>query len=109
VHFKRLQFEAVPAPSRAGDARFGITAKAGDAAADDRLRFMLRALLVARFGLKVHHEQKELAVYLLTVTENGPKFHEWTTVGTPLFREEKIGLVAERASMSDLACKFPSL
>ena len=45
---------------------------------DDRLRLMLRALLAERFALKAHHERRELAVYLLTVMKNGPRFHEST-------------------------------
>jgi uncharacterized protein (TIGR03435 family) len=73
------------------DARFDIVAKAGDAASNDRLRLMLKTLLFERFGLKVHHEQRELAVYFLTVMKNGPKFHESATEGPALFREEPNG------------------
>ncbi len=34
---------------------------------------MLRALLVDRFGLKFHREQKEFSIYALTVAKGGPK------------------------------------
>ena len=34
---------------------------------------MLRALLVDRFGLKFHREEKEMAIYALTVTKGGVK------------------------------------
>lgn len=34
---------------------------------------MLRALLVERFGLKFHREDKEFAIYELTVAKGGPK------------------------------------
>jgi uncharacterized protein (TIGR03435 family) len=34
---------------------------------------MLQKLLADRFQLKFHHEQKELAVYLITVAKGGPK------------------------------------
>ena len=34
---------------------------------------MLRALLVERFALKFHREEKEFAIYQLTVTKGGPK------------------------------------
>ena len=35
---------------------------------------MLQALLADRFKLTLHHETKELPLYALTVTRNGPKF-----------------------------------
>jgi len=34
---------------------------------------MLRALLVERFGLKFHREQKEFSIYALSVAKGGPK------------------------------------
>jgi uncharacterized protein (TIGR03435 family) len=34
---------------------------------------MLRALLEERFGLKFHRQDKEMAIYALTVTKGGPK------------------------------------
>jgi uncharacterized protein (TIGR03435 family) len=34
---------------------------------------MLRALLVERFGLKFHRQEKEMSIYALTVTKGGPK------------------------------------
>jgi uncharacterized protein (TIGR03435 family) len=34
---------------------------------------MLRALLVERFGLKFHRQEKEMPIYALTVTKGGPK------------------------------------
>jgi uncharacterized protein (TIGR03435 family) len=36
-------------------------------------RKMLETLLTDRFKLAVHHENKELTVYALVVTKNGPK------------------------------------
>ena len=37
---------------------------------------MLQNLLVERFKLKLHHEQKAMAVYEMTVGEKGPKLKE---------------------------------
>lgn len=37
---------------------------------------MLQALLADRFGLKVHHETRELRVYKLVVAKGGSKMHE---------------------------------
>jgi uncharacterized protein (TIGR03435 family) len=35
----------------------------------------MRALVVSRFGLAVHHETKEAAVYSLAAAKNGVKLH----------------------------------
>jgi uncharacterized protein (TIGR03435 family) len=37
---------------------------------------MLRKLLADRFQLSLHHEEKELSVYALTVAKGGPKLTE---------------------------------
>jgi uncharacterized protein (TIGR03435 family) len=44
----------------------------------DEQMAMLRKLLVNRFKLTFHREQKELAIYALTVAKNGPKLKEST-------------------------------
>lgn len=38
----------------------------------DQFRSMMRKLMVERFGLKVHTEQRELLVYALTLAKGGP-------------------------------------
>ena len=42
----------------------------------DDFRPMMRSLLVERFHLRFHREQKEMPVYALVVSKNGPKFRE---------------------------------
>jgi uncharacterized protein (TIGR03435 family) len=96
------------------DTRFTISAKAGDTADDDRLRLMLRTLLAQRFGLKVHHELKDLPTFELTLAKGGPRFHESgpkdaskflesTTTGDPQFSKDKGGLTAQRVTMAQIA------
>ncbi len=71
------------APAWAKSERFDIDAKvdATDVAALGKLKMedrgaMLLPLLEDRFGLKYHHETKELQVYTLVVAKSGPKLTE---------------------------------
>jgi uncharacterized protein (TIGR03435 family) len=70
-------------PDWANAARFDINAKVvdPDTAALKKLtteqrREFIVALLRDRFHVKVHFETKTLPVYEMTVTKDGPKFHE---------------------------------
>lgn len=68
-------------------ARFDITAKLDDDsfavlqklpradAMEARMR-MMQQILIDRFGLKAHHEQKELPAYALVIDKGGPKLAE---------------------------------
>jgi len=42
----------------------------------DQRKAMLRALLVERFKLTLHHEAKEFSVYALLIAKNGPKLQQ---------------------------------
>lgn len=71
------------APDWTKSERFDIEAKvdAADVAALGKLKMedrgaMLLPLLEDRFGLKYHHETKELQVYTLVVAKSGPKMAE---------------------------------
>lgn len=46
--------------------RFDIAAKTAGPASEGELRLMVRALLAERFGLRVHNERREGAIYSLT-------------------------------------------
>ena len=61
-------------PMQAG--RFSIQAKMPEGATKDDVPEMLQALLVERFALTFHREEKEQAVYALVVGKNGPKLKE---------------------------------
>lgn len=67
--------------------RYDIEARVDNSTADqlqklrraDRIlvdQHMLQALLVERFGLKIHRETKEFPVYFLVVAKSGPKLQE---------------------------------
>ncbi len=53
--------------------RYDIVAKAAGNATDDQQKLMVRTLLAERFGLKLHHEQKKLPVYIVSLGKGAPK------------------------------------
>lgn len=56
-------------PAWMASERFTITAKAETNAPRDQLMLMMRAVLVDRFQMKFHVEQKEMQAYVLTTSE----------------------------------------
>jgi uncharacterized protein (TIGR03435 family) len=66
----------VTGPAAIEGDRYDITAKVPNGASKDDIKVMLQNLLKERLGLKVHREQKVMAVYALVVGKNGPKLTE---------------------------------
>ena len=69
---------------------------------------MLRSLLVERFKLTFHREQKELSIYALEVAKGGPKLNASTadaaappTVGPAQVSPKYVSLPARNATMGD--------
>jgi uncharacterized protein (TIGR03435 family) len=60
-------------PSWMDATRLRIEAKVPPGATREQLNLMLRSLLAERFQMKVHREEKEMAILQLTVARNGPK------------------------------------
>jgi len=58
------------------DERYDIIAKAADPVPESQLRQMLQTLLLERFQMKVHHEMKEMSVYVLLPGKAAPKLKE---------------------------------
>jgi uncharacterized protein (TIGR03435 family) len=44
-----------------------------------QLQTMMQKILLERFGLKLHHEQREMPVFALTVSKGGPKMNPDTS------------------------------
>lgn len=53
----------------------GVTDTDGDPSTK-QFQEILQRLLVERFGLKLHHEKRELSVYTVTVAKGGPKLEK---------------------------------
>jgi uncharacterized protein (TIGR03435 family) len=66
----------VVAPKWMDSERYDIVAKVPQGATKKDLMVMLQSLLIERFQLTTHHEQKELPVFALVVSKNGPKMKE---------------------------------
>jgi uncharacterized protein (TIGR03435 family) len=63
---------------------------------------MLQALLVERFKLQVHREQKDLPVYLLTVAKGGHKLHASGSEDPMKLQFTAGSMVFQSASIADL-------
>jgi uncharacterized protein (TIGR03435 family) len=75
--YKIRNFELTGGPAWMDSERYDITAKAEDGAnGQDHLQLMTRTLLEDRFRLMLHHETKEVPVYVLLAGKSGPKLPE---------------------------------
>ena len=66
----------VTGPDWMDSQRFDIVAKVPVGATKDDTNVMMQNLLQERFGLKLHHETKDMAMYALVIGKNGPKLKE---------------------------------
>jgi uncharacterized protein (TIGR03435 family) len=71
-----LRSQQLVAPDWMNEPRFNITAKIPEGTTREQFYLMFQNMLTERFGLKVHHDRKEVQGYELTVAKNGPKFNE---------------------------------
>lgn len=83
--------------------RYMIVAKAASAVPEDKILLMLQTLLIERFKLAIHREAKEMPVYALVVSKNGPKLKKATDDGATEIGADGRETVFERASMGQLA------
>jgi uncharacterized protein (TIGR03435 family) len=112
-----MQSEQIEGPDWIRDTRFDIVAKPADSADEDQLRLMLRRLIEERFGMKAHRETRVIPTYEIILAKDGPRLHDSSekdvsklTVsarkGDPQFSKDKTGLVAEGATIGDIAGKL---
>lgn len=95
---------------------FDLIAKSVPDATDQELRDMLRALLVERFKLAAHVDEKVTATYALIVGKGGLKLKESSqgkATETPCHRvdgpPELLHVLCERMTMADLAKNLPNM
>lgn len=103
-------------PSWLDSDRFDVIGKATPNATEPELRRMLQTLLIERFKLAVHKEEKVASVYALTVGKNGPKLKDSAPAkpaekvcgpgeGTP----EQVHMLCHHTTMAQLAEALPGM
>jgi uncharacterized protein (TIGR03435 family) len=87
------------------DVLFDVSATADPPVAEPTMKTMLQSLLSDRLKLSLHREQKEMPVFALTVTVNGPKLHASTdSANHDQFRDTgPFAFAARNVSMERLA------
>jgi uncharacterized protein (TIGR03435 family) len=68
--------QQIAGPDWIGQLRFSITATVPEGVPGSKVPEMIQTLLAERFQLKQHRETKELPVYVLGVSKNGPRLTE---------------------------------
>lgn len=69
----RVKSFQVIGPQSLRESRWNIRAKLPEGASQDRVPEMVQAMLLDRFKLAIHHENRDLPVYELIVVKGGPK------------------------------------
>jgi len=72
----KVSRDEIAGPSWLDEDCFEIFGKVPEGASKDQIPAMLQALLVERFKLAAHKEERSRPVYALVVDKNGPKFKE---------------------------------
>ena len=72
----RVKAYQISGPDWMKSERFDVMAKIPEGVSKDKVPEMLQALLEERFGVKVHRESKEHAVYALVVAKGGAKLKD---------------------------------
>ena len=81
----RVPADQIHGPGWMADVDFDVDAKLPAGSSKDQVHEMLQAMLVDRFGMTFHHEERVQQVYLLTTAKGGPALKAYT--GSP---EERV-------------------
>jgi bla regulator protein blaR1 len=74
--YQTTAFQLSGGPDWLDSQRFALEGKAESAANEGELKRMLQTLLSERFSLVMHHEKKEMQVYIMTAAKGGVKAPE---------------------------------
>jgi uncharacterized protein (TIGR03435 family) len=102
--------QVVGLPGWAASEHYDLEAAAGHAITVEQMRAMLRTLLAERFHLQVHRETREIPIYSLVLTKNGPKLKESAADETAHFSVRGNGasmlMVVAKGTMAQLASRL---
>ncbi|HEV2576952.1 MAG TPA: TIGR03435 family protein [Acidobacteriaceae bacterium] len=97
----------VAGPASISDKRYDIVAKVDHDVTADQMRQMMQALLADRFHLTLHHEQREMRGYVMSVfaqpPKNPAKFHRSAAPGQAYHENSATGTVARNITMKEFA------
>ena len=99
-----VQNSQIAGPGWMDSDRFDITAKSDGPAREDQMKQMLQSLLVERFGLAFHHEQREMKALVLNVVSSGAKLKPAAAPDAPPFHQNSAnGTIARSMSIAEWA------
>jgi uncharacterized protein (TIGR03435 family) len=98
-----VQKGQVSGPGLLTSERYDIVAKADEAANDEQMRLMMRALLKERFQLAFHTERKELRSFALIIAKGGAKLKQAAPDEVPYRQNSRMGTVVRATTMQEFA------
>jgi len=98
-----LQDPQIAGPDWIRSERYDVVAKASGPATEEQLRAMLKSLLAERFRLAAHMETRTLSAVELAAGKQAPRLRESDAPGAGAIRAAGGRIVAERATMAELA------
>jgi len=101
-----VQRPRVAAPEWNNSQRYEMQAKAGRLATENELRQMLQALLVERFQLATHRENRPMEVIAIVLPKGGHKMTPSKVEGETRSRIDQRGNVVEGATVAELASEL---
>lgn len=100
----RIQPNQISGPDGIYSERYVILARTDSPVPDEQLRLMLRKLLLDRFGMSVHWENKETPAFVIVLNGRGPKFKPSPDEGDGNVHYGKgNSVVAEKATLAQFA------
>jgi uncharacterized protein (TIGR03435 family) len=100
--FKLAPYQ-VEGPGWINEGRFDVLGTMPASTTDDQVLMMLQTLLIERFKLKFHREQRILPVYALVMGKKPLRMVVAEGDAAPGFNQGKNGLIAKKRTMQDLA------
>jgi len=93
-------------PSSINDKHYDILAKVDHEVGESQMREMMKTLLTERFHVSLHHEQREMRGYVLSVLaqpKNPAKFHPSAAPGDMYRENSATGTLARNITMNQFA------